>query len=88
MIINNIQTVVKRMKIYNLVVHLSYDFLSSHHTCETDHVLLLQVTLLDSVSQFLQHQQAARFHAVDEPYEQFYQQNINLSWLLWRDGSL
>jgi len=85
MIITNIQTVVNRMKIYKLVVHLSYHFLSSHHLHQA---LLLQVTLLDSVSQFLQHQQAARFHAVDEPYEQFYQQKINLSWLLWRDGSL
>ena len=78
MIITNIQTVVNTMKIYNLVVI----------TCKTDHVLLLQVTLLDSVSQFLQHQQAARFHAVDEPYEQFYEQKISLSLLLWRDGSL
>lgn len=32
MIITNIQTVVNRMKIYNLVrVHSSYHFLSSHH---------------------------------------------------------
>ena len=43
--------------------------------------------MLDSVSQFLQRQQAARFHAADEPYEQFCQQKINLSWLLWRGVS-